>query len=203
MRSRRSVGTCNSGTPIGIPPNADRELEQRDRRRREDERDDRARHPGHHAGDEQRGGERGAGQPNRDAIRGRERISDDGEPRQKVGRHDLDRQAEQVFDLRRGDEHGDAVGEADHHGTGDELHRPPQSRQGEDDEQEARQQGDRPQPRNAVLTNDGRDDYDERARRASDLHSRAAQERHERATDDRGVDAGLRRYAGGDTERHR
>ena len=46
------------------------------------------------------------------------------------------------------------------------------------------------------------DDDDEGAGRPGDLHARAAERRHDEAGDDRAVDAGLRRQAGGDGKRH-
>ena len=58
-------------------------------------------------------------------------------------------------------------------------------------------------PSTPYLRDDARHDDDERAGRPADLHVRAAERRDEEAGDDRAVDAGLRRHAGGDRERHR
>ena len=55
----------------------------------------------------------------------------------------------------------------------------------------------------AVGRDDAGDDDDERAGRAADLEARAAERRDEEAGDDRAVQAGLRRHAGRDGERHR
>ena len=54
----------------------------------------------------------------------------------------------------------------------------------------------------AVLGDDAGHDDDERAGRPADLHVRAAERRDDEAGDDRAVDAGLRRHARGDRERH-
>ena len=52
----------------------------------------------------------------------------------EVGRHGAHRQPEEILDLAREDDHGDAAGEADDDGIRDELDRRPEPRDAEDDE---------------------------------------------------------------------
>ena len=58
-------------------------------------------------------------------------------------------------------------------------------------------------PADAVLGDDAGDDDDEGAGRTADLDARAAERRDDEAGDDRAVDAGLGREAGGNRKRHR
>ena len=89
-------------------------------------------------------------------------------PKNSLGRLG-DRQAEKVFDLRRRNEQGDAVGEADHDGTRDELDRLPEARGGQEHEDHAGHHCDHQQAREPVLGDDAGDDDDEGPGRTADL----------------------------------
>ena len=104
----------------------------------------------------------------------------------------VDAQAEEVLDLRAGDQHGDAVGEADDDRPRNELHRRAQARHAQHDEDDARHHGAHEQAVEAVGRDDAGDDHDERAGRSADLGARSAERRNQEAGDDRAVDAGLR-----------
>ena len=58
-------------------------------------------------------------------------------------------------------------------------------------------------PLDAILGDDSGDDDDERARGSADLRLRATERGDEEAGDDRAIDSGLRRNAGGNSEGHR
>ena len=88
-------------------------------------------------------------------------------------------------------------------GRGNEANRRPHAGEAHDDQHDAGHHGAHEQAVHAVLRDDAGDDDDECACRSGDLHARTAQRRHDEAGHDRAVDAGLRRQARGDGERHR
>jgi len=93
--------------------------------------------------------------------------------------------------------------EPEDHRPGNELHRLAETGDGQEQQDDSRHHRHHQQAGQALLGDDAGDDDDEGAGRAADLDARAAQERHEEAADNRGVDARLRRDAGGHAEGHR
>jgi hypothetical protein len=133
------------------------------------------------------------------AEMGRDRVR----LREEVGRHLLDPQAEQVLQLRDGDQHRDAVGEADDDRDRDRAHDRAELQPAEHEQQDAGEDGRDHQPGDAVALHDAVDDDDEGARRPADLHARAPERRDQHAGDDRGEEALLGLDAARDRERHR
>ena len=111
-------------------------------------------------------------------------------------------EAEEVFDLGGGDQQGDAVGEADDDGTGDELDGGAEAGEAHDEQHDAGHERDQREAGDAEAGDDAGDDDDEGAGGSADLGARAAEGGDEEAGDDGGVEAGLRRDAGGDAEGH-
>ena len=111
-------------------------------------------------------------------------------------------EAEEVFDLGGGDEQGDAVGEADGDGARDVFDGGAEAGEAHDEQQDAGHDADQREAGHAELGDDAGDDDDEGAGGAADLGARAAERGDEEAGDDGGVEAGLRRDAGGDGEGH-
>ena len=111
--------------------------------------------------------------------------------------------SEEIFDLRAGDEDGDAIGESDDDGPGNEFHASAKSGRAHDDEQDSSHDGAHEQAVNAVNGDDPRDHDDERAGRAADLSLGSAEGGDQESGDHRAVDAGLRRESRGDGKCHR
>jgi hypothetical protein len=111
-------------------------------------------------------------------------------------------EAEKIADLRARDDHGDAVREADHHRARDVIDGGAQSGRAEDDQHDARHERAHEQPVDAVMQDDSGHHDDERSRGAADLGPGSAERRDQESRDDGAVDAGLRRHARGDGERH-
>ena len=89
----------------------------------------------------------------------------------------LQREAQEVFDLRRGDQHRDAVGEADRHRPRNEPHGRAEAREPHENEHRARHGGAHQQAGDAKLGDDSRHNDDKSAGRAGDLAARAAKRR--------------------------
>jgi len=149
--------------------------------------------------------QRQAGQPDGQCVgvEGRGMLEQHADLREEIGRQLGDLQAEQVLQLRQPDQHRDAVGEADDDGHRDVAHQRAEAQQPHREQQHARQRSGDQQVGQPVALHDAVDDDDEGARRAADLHLRAAQRRDEEAGDDRGDDALLGLDAAGDGEGHR
>ena len=210
IRSGRKRGNVHSGRPDGMPPKrvpivSSGKLRDGDDDRSGDERDDVAGHARHQpvpdddqhehadAHDRRRNGRVAEVRRARTLMRADE-----------LARHRLiERDPEEVLELRAGDDERDAVGEADDDRARDEPDGGAGAGEPHDDEHDAGHHRAHEQAVDAVLGDDARDDHDERAGRSADLHVRAAERRDEEAGDDRAVDAGLRRHARGDRERHR
>ncbi len=111
-------------------------------------------------------------------------------------------QTEEISHLGAGDQNGDAVGESDDDGPGNELHRRTHAGRAHDHQQNTGHHGAHEQSVNTVLGDDGRDHYHKGPGRAADLGPGASQQRNEEAGHDGAVNAGLRREAGGDGKRH-
>ncbi len=82
----------------------------------------------------------------------------------------LDAQSEEVLDLCAGDQDGNAVGEAEHYWTRDELHRSAQSGGAHDEQQDAGHHGAHEQAVDPVLGDDCRYHHDKRPGRPANLH---------------------------------
>ena len=123
------------------------------------------------------------------AARQRQRL----DPLDEVLGHLLDREAEEVLELQRGDHDRDARGEAGGHRVGHELDEaargaaPPWRRGAAPAISVASTRPPRPN-----RCGDRREDDHERGGRARDLDARAAEQRRSRPGDDRGVEAVLR-----------
>ena len=124
-------------------------------------------------------------------------------PRQEVTRHRVDAQAEEIADLRAGNEDRDAVGETDDDRTRNEAHGRSQAGRAQHDEHHAGHQRADEQPLDPVARDDAGDDDDEGARRTANLQARAAQERDDAAGHDGRIDAGLRGQSRRDGEGQR
>ena len=207
MRSARNVGIENDGRPLGMPPNFEPMVSTGSGKMAAaavagEERDDRTGHARESLRHEQDQRERGGRDRRRRPVDRRKSLQDEGHPLEELARIPVQRESEEVLDLRRRDQQRDAVREAEHHGARDELHRLTESGEGEEQQDDAGHHRHHQQPGQAVLRDDAGDDHDERAGRSADLDARSAERRDEESADDRRVDAGLGRDAAGDAERH-
>ena len=112
-------------------------------------------------------------------------------------------EAEEVFDLGRGDQQGDAVGEADDDRARDELDGGAEAGDAHDEQDDAGHEGDEGEAGDAEAGDDAGHDDDEGAGGSPDLDARAAEGGDEEAGDDGGVESRLGRHPGGDAEGHR
>ena len=103
----------------------------------------------------------------------------------------IDLQAEEVPDLRAGDDQRDAVGEPHDNGPRDEAHRGAKPEQPRGRQQDARHHRAHEQAVHAVARHDASHDYDERAGGPADLELRSPSAEIEKSGDDGAVDAGL------------
>ena len=78
-------------------------------------------------------------------------------------------QSKEILHLRAGDQHGNAIGESDHHGTRNKLHGGPHPGCAENDKQHAGHDCAHEQTINAVRSDYARNHYDESAGRTADL----------------------------------
>jgi hypothetical protein len=123
-------------------------------------------------------------------------------PAEEVAGNVLDRDAEEVLDLRAGDEQRDAVREADHDRPRDEAHGGAESRHSRGDQERAGHHRAHEQARDAVLCHDGADDHDECSGRSANLVARAPEGGDEETDHDCAVDPRLRLQPGRDGKRH-
>ena len=100
-------------------------------------------------------------------------------------------QAEEILDLGAGDQDGDAVGEADDHGSRNELDSRAHARDAHDHQQDAGHHRAHEEAIDTVECNNARDDNDESAGGSSDLGFRTAQRGDQETGDDGAVDTGL------------
>ena len=114
----------------------------------------------------------------------------------------VDLQAEEIFDLRAGDENRNAVGEPDHDGTGYELHRRAHAGRSHDHQEDASHHGAHEQAVNTVGSDDPGHHYYEGAGRTANLGLRSAKCRDQKTGDYCAVDAGLGRESRRDGEGH-
>jgi hypothetical protein len=105
-------------------------------------------------------------------------------------------QAEEILDLRAGNQHRNAVGKTDDDGPRNELYRGAHSGCAQNDEDSARHHGAHVQTVNAVHGDDPRYHDDKRAGGTTNLCFRSAECRNQKASDHCAVNAGLRRQSG-------
>src|SRR5579872_911252 len=110
--------------------------------------------------------------------------------------------AEEVLDLRAGDQHRDAVGETQYDRAGNEVDQGSQAGGPQNYEQDSRHQRAHKQAVQAVSRHDAVDDHDERPRWTSNLSGGPAQKRDQEAGYNRAVKSRLRRDSRGDGKRH-
>lgn len=124
-------------------------------------------------------------------------------------RHELarlfprERDAREIAQLARKDDHGDTGGEADRDRIGNELDVGANAQEARGDQDHARHHGGENDAVDAVPLRRHRDQHDESARRAADLEAAAPEQRHDEAAGDRRVESAIRRHARGDRDRHR
>ena len=111
-------------------------------------------------------------------------------------------QAEEIFDLRAGNQHRDAVGKTDHDRPRNKLHRGAHAGRAQNDEDGARHDGAHVKPVNAMHGDDPRNYDDESAGGSANLSLRSAECGDQKAGDHRAVNAGLRRESRCDGEGH-
>jgi hypothetical protein len=109
---------------------------------------------------------------------------------------------QQIAHLRKGDEHRNAVGEADHHAHWHVSHQRTKPEQAHEEQQHAGAGGGNKQVGHAVAFHDAVDDDDEGAGRPTNLHGGAAQGRDEEARDDGGPQTGLGLESTGNGKSH-
>src|SRR5712672_857483 len=112
-------------------------------------------------------------------------------------------QAEEIANLRAGDEDGDPVGEADNYGTGEVFDGGAHARDPKHHKEYASHDGAGEKAVDAVFCDDAGDHHHESTGRPADLRLGASQRGNNEPGDNRAVDAGLRRYPGRNRKRHR
>src|SRR3989449_84917 len=117
----------------------------------------------------------------------------------ELGGHRAHPEPQEVLDLAREDDQGDAAREPDGDRVRDELDGAAEPGEAEAREDDAREQGGRGEAVHAVALHDGVHDDHERARGAADLHARAA----ERGDQETGHDGGEEAALGADAARDR
>ena len=175
------------------------------RQRAGDERDDRRRHAACHCAASRAISSSGVRTPmpvavDRDEVAcSRQHVH----PADEVAGHRGDLQAEEVLELRAGDEERDAVGEADDDRARDEPDRRCRARWPRSTSITPAIIVHMNRPSTPCFGDDAGDDDDERAGRPADLGARSAERRDRKPVTMRAVDAGLGRQPGRDGERHR
>jgi hypothetical protein len=112
------------------------------------------------------------------------------------------RQPEQVLDLARQDDDGDAGREPDRDRVGNVLDEGTEPQQPDAEQDQPGQEGREHKPVDPVLRDGGCDEYDESASRPTDLEPAAAERRDHEPADDRGREAAVGGDAGRDGDRH-
>src|SRR5947209_6235523 len=92
-------------------------------------------------------------------------------PAEEFAGHVLDLEAEEILDLRAGDEHRDAVGEAHNYRPGQEFDGRPEPGEAEQDQHDSGHERADIEPVDAVPGDDAEDDDDERPGRPADLRA--------------------------------
>ena len=176
----------------------DRKVEQPCQQCRHDQRNEWPRYFRRDPGPYQNDGERSDRDEERPGVYGIECPGVGIPLRQERRRHRLHLESQEVTDLAREDDEGDAARESDGHGIRDELDGAAEAQQAERDEHDARQQRRHGEAIDAMFLHDAGHDHDERTGRPADLHPRASQQRNEKPSDDRRVETALRAQTTGD-----
>ena len=82
--------------------------------------------------------------------------------------------AEEIFELRAGDQHRDPVGKTDDDGTGNEFHRRSHAGHTQNNQQNSGHHGAKEEAIHSMDGNDASDDYDESPGWAADLGLRSS-----------------------------
>ena len=122
--------------------------------------------------------------------------------RQKFAGNCADSQAEEIPELRGGNQNCDAVGEADDHHARDEADSRAQAGEAHQQEQNAGHQRHHSQAAHAKAEDDAGDDHHEGAGGTANLRARTAQRGDQKASHNGGIKSCLRRDSGGDAEGH-
>ncbi|MET4067989.1 hypothetical protein ABID58_002784 [Bradyrhizobium sp. S3.2.6] len=179
-----------------------RQCSRRDRRERDRDQDaGPGRPPAPQARDD---GDADESDAKRGRIDGVKAIRQRGELRHELARlFPRERDACEIAQLARKDDHGDTGGEADRDGIGDELDVGADAQQARGDQHYTCHHGGEDDAVDAMPLRRHRDQHDEGARGAADLEPAAAEQRHDEAADNRSVEPAIRCHAGGNRNRHR
>ena len=121
---------------------------------------------------------------------------------QKLARQLVDRQAEQILDLAGEDRHRNAGSEAGDHRLRHVLDQRAETKQSGQNQDQSGEQRAQNESAVAEALDHPEHDRDERGRWPADLYARATERRNEKTSDDRGVQAFVRRGARRDRQRH-
>jgi hypothetical protein len=121
---------------------------------------------------------------------------------QEFAGHGACLQTEEVFDLRRGDEDRNSIGEADDDHARDEADGRTETGEAHEEENDAGHQRDHGEAAHAEARHDAGNDDNEGAGGATDLCARTAERGDQKASDNGRIQTGLRRDAGGDSKSH-
>jgi hypothetical protein len=199
IEMRHPTGNSTEACAYGF----DRQLQQDDARRTHRECDNRARNAVRDEATHQHDHDRQGREYGRFQRKRFEMACQDVHTLPEDARNLVYLQAEEVLDLGAGNEHGDAVGKADHDRPRNEFDRSPHAAHAHDDQENAGHHGAHEQAVHPVCRDDSGHDDDESASGTANLVLRAAQQRDQEARDDGAVDARLWRQAGSNRERHR
>src|SRR5262249_16388365 len=122
---------------------------------------------------------------------------------EKISGNRIETQAEEITDLRAGDENGNAVCESNDDRSWKILYGSTHARDAEQQEQNTGHHRTNEKAADAVFGNDSCHDYYERAGRAAYLGFRTAERRNQKTSNDGAIKAGLRREPRGNRESHR
>ena len=122
---------------------------------------------------------------------------------QEDARHRVDLQPKEIFHLRAGNQHCDAVGEAHHNRSRNELDRRPHASQAHRHQQHTRHDRAHEQSIDTMCRDNPSHHNHESSRWTADLRLRTTQQRNKESRDNRAVNAGLRRQSRGNRKRHR
>src|SRR5262249_22432266 len=122
---------------------------------------------------------------------------------EKISRHRIETQAEEIPDLRTGDQNSDAVGESDDDGARKIFHGGAHARDTQEQKKNAGHHRANEEASDSVLGNDSRNDNDKRTGRADDVRFGAAQRRNQKSSDNGAIKTCLWRETRRNRESHR
>ncbi len=142
-------------------------------------------------------------QRQRRRIEARKMCGQQLDTRQKFARYRANAKPEEVLDLGRCNQDGNAVGESNHHRPRNEPYRRAEPGQSHGQQNNACHERHQRESAQSKARHNTRDDDDKRACRTADLRARTAQRRNQKSCDHCRVKARLRRNARSNTESHR